>query len=117
MFILPSLISLNQKLLAYDFQAESGLSTTGRQTGHTTGYLPFSLTSWSGRIVATALGLMGVVFLGLIIYAGVLWLIAEGDEAKVEKARKILFQATIGLIIILAAYAISFFVISALAPK
>jgi hypothetical protein len=39
---------------------------------------------------------------------------SEGDEAKVEKAQKILRNAIIGLVITLAAYAISFFIVNAL---
>jgi hypothetical protein len=64
-------------------------------------------------IIQTVLGLLGVIFLCLIIYAGILWMTAEGDEQKIEKAQKILRNAVIGLIITVSAYAISFFVINA----
>jgi len=40
-----------------------------------------------------------------------LWLTAAGEESKVEKAMGILKTAVIGLVIILAAYSITYFVL------
>jgi len=47
----------------------------------------------------------------LIIYAGFLWMTAGGNPEQVDKAKQWLTNAIIGLAIILAAYAISGFVI------
>jgi hypothetical protein len=68
-------------------------------------------------IIQAMLGLLGVIFIVLIIYAGIAWMTAEGEEAKVEKAQKIMRNATIGLIIVISAYAISYFVINALSQR
>jgi hypothetical protein len=76
-----------------------------------------SLNQIIATIVQTILGLMGVIFMLLIVYGGVIWMTAEGEEAKVEKAQKILKNAIIGLIIVLSAYAISYFIINALSQK
>lgn len=65
-----------------------------------------------GTVVNSILGLLGVIFIVLIVYAGIQWMTAEGDEAKVEKAQTTMRNAIIGLIIIVAAYAISFFIIT-----
>jgi len=71
-----------------------------------------------GGIVATAiqafLGLLGIIFLVLIIYAGFNWMTAQGEEEKVTKAKETLQRAVIGLIIIIAAYSITYFVFNAL---
>ena len=64
-----------------------------------------------GAIVKVFLGFMGIVMVILIIYGGFLWMTAAGDEKKVEKAKEILKNAVIGIIIIIAAYAITVFVI------
>ena len=64
-----------------------------------------------GAVVNSVLGLLGVLFIVLIVYGGIIWMTAEGDEAKVEKAQTIIRNAIIGLIIIVLAYAISYFVI------
>lgn len=64
-------------------------------------------------VINSVLGLLGVIFLVLIIYAGFLWMTATGNDEQVTKAKNILTRSIIGVIIIVAAYAISFFVLSA----
>ena len=59
------------------------------------------------------IGLLGIIFVVLVIYAGWLRVASQGDAGKVEKSNKLLIQSTIGIVIIVAAYAISNFVISA----
>ena len=66
------------------------------------------------RIIRVALGLLGIVALGLILYAGFLWMTAGGNEEQVASAKKFLLNTVIGLAIILSAYAIVSFVISKL---
>lgn len=67
-----------------------------------------------GQIISIVLGLLGVGFLLLLIYSGFVWMTAGGDDEKVKKAKKILINATIGIIIVLMSYAIATFVINAL---
>jgi uncharacterized BrkB/YihY/UPF0761 family membrane protein len=69
-----------------------------------------TLSSTVGSLVSMIFGVLGVVFLLLIIYAGVLWMTAQGDSKKVQKAKDILTQSAIGLAITLSAFAISYFV-------
>lgn len=57
------------------------------------------------------LGLIAVI---MILWGGFQWLTAGGNEEKVDKAKKILTAAIIGLVIVLFAYAIANFVISVL---
>lgn len=67
-----------------------------------------------GDIVATvikaALSLLAVIFIVLIILAGFKWMTAQGNEENVKQAQETLKTAIIGLIIVLAAYGITFFV-------
>ena len=67
-----------------------------------------------GTIVGTILSLLGVIFSVLIIYGGFIWMLAGGNEQNVEKAKNILTQAIIGLVIVLMAYAITSFIGDAL---
>jgi hypothetical protein len=67
-----------------------------------------------GSIINVALGLLGMVLLVLIIYGGFLWMTAGGNSDQVDKAKKILINSIIGLVIIMAAYAISTFVFGAI---
>ncbi|MCX6782298.1 MAG: Ig-like domain-containing protein [Candidatus Magasanikbacteria bacterium] len=68
----------------------------------------------AARIIRVALGFLGIVALVLILYGGFTWMTAGGSEEKIQKAKKILMNAVIGLIIILSAYAIVSFVLQAL---
>ena len=66
------------------------------------------------NVIRIILGFLGVIALGLIIYAGWLWMTAAGEEQKIEQAKKILTNAVIGLVIILSAFAIASFILSRL---
>ena len=48
-------------------------------------------------------GLISLLFLILILYGGYLWMNARGKEDQVERAKKIMIEATIGLAIIISA--------------
>ncbi|MCF7794852.1 hypothetical protein K9M50_00620 [Patescibacteria group bacterium] len=58
-------------------------------------------------IINTVLSFLGVIFIIIIIYAGYKWLTAEGNDEAVNKAKGLLKNAIIGLLVVLAAYAIS----------
>ncbi|NTW22485.1 hypothetical protein HGA34_02990 [Candidatus Falkowbacteria bacterium] len=76
-----------------------------------------SLDPIIATIIQTALEFIGVIFLLLIIYGGYNWMTAAGDSGKVDTAKNTITRATIGLIVVLAAYAISYFVVRTLAEK
>jgi hypothetical protein len=65
-----------------------------------------------GNLIKSAIGILGIVFLILIVYAGYVWMTARGDEKVVTKAKDTLQRAIIGLIIVVAAYAITTFLFS-----
>lgn len=56
------------------------------------------------------LGLIGIIFLVLIIYSGFVWMTAMGEEAKVTTAKKIMTTAVIGVIIIIFGQVITLFI-------
>lgn len=66
------------------------------------------------RVINVALGLIGLVLLVLILYAGFTWMTAGGDAEKIDRAKKTLRNAIIGLVIVLSAWAITTFVINSL---
>ncbi len=67
-----------------------------------------------GNMIGAALGLLGVILVCIIIYAGFLWMTAQGSEEKVKMAKKMISNAVIGMVLIFAAYAITNFVIDSL---
>ena len=62
------------------------------------------------RIIRAAFGLVGIVMVVLILYAGYLWMTAGGNEEQISKAKGFLKNAVIGLAIMLSAFAIVTFV-------
>lgn len=68
-----------------------------------------SLSARVGELIGVILGFVGVIFLVLIIYAGITIMTANGNKTKVEEARKTITGAVIGLIVVLSAYAITAF--------
>ncbi|MBI5421846.1 hypothetical protein HZA44_01795 [Candidatus Peregrinibacteria bacterium] len=65
-------------------------------------------------IINYFLGILGLIAVAFLIYAGVLMVTAGGAEEQVTKARKIIMYAVIGIVIILLSYTIVTFVSSAL---
>ncbi|MEI6596597.1 MAG: Ig-like domain-containing protein, partial [bacterium] len=66
------------------------------------------------RVIRVIIGFLGIIAVCLIMYAGWLWTTSEGNEEKIEQAKKILKNAVIGLIIILASFAIVSFILNTL---
>ena len=63
-------------------------------------------------IVQFILGFLGLLAVIIVLYAGFQWMTAAGNEEKVTSARATLTAGLIGLVIILAAYALTQFVIN-----
>lgn len=72
---------------------------------------PKSPAEIAGGIIKAVLTLLGATTVILIVYGGFLWMTAAGNEERITKAKKILYNAVIGLIIVIMAYSITYFVI------
>lgn len=84
-----------------------GQTFTGEQAEKT---LAFKV----GQVAGMALSVFGVVFLCLVVYSGIEWMTAGGNEEKVSKARQRIMRAAIGLGIIMMAYALTTFIVTKL---
>ena len=95
---------------------DGSLYGAGQQAGYDTvsGTNPAYLI---GNIIKVVIGMLGVIFLILTIYAGITWMTAAGDSKKVDKAKGILVTSVVGLVIVLTSYAITGFVIDNLASS
>lgn len=120
-FLLASLLAVSllvpQLTLAVGEAATSyGLDATGKAAGLTTTTTENNdITAFIGKfIIKPILGLVGLGFFVLIIYGGVLWMIAGGNETMVKKAQSILMNAFIGAVVIVAAYALTNAILNAI---
>lgn len=65
----------------------------------------------AGNVIKVLLALLGVIAVVLILYGGFMWMTAMGNDEKVTKAKSLIGAGIIGLLVILAAYAITIFVL------
>ncbi len=96
---------------SYNFASSSGLVHTSQQAGYDINDQNQTPEAYISRIITIILSILGVIFLGLTIYGGIVWMTAQGNEERVKKAKELITEAIIGLIIVIAAYAITFFVL------
>ncbi len=97
--------------------AQSAVTTIseGLDTAAGTSYsTELTLTVFVGNMIRTLLAATGIVFLIITVYAGILYMIAQGETEKIKKAKSMLTSSVIGLIIIVGAYAITRYVVDAL---
>lgn len=84
-------------------QSAAGLGTTVR-----------SPAEIFGSIINVVLGFLGILLLGYMLYAGFLWMTSGGESEKAEEAMTMIKNSVIGLLIIIAAFSISNFVLNSL---
>lgn len=75
------------------------------------------LLTMAGLIINAILGLVGAIFIVLMILAGFQWMTAAGNEQKTEKALATIKHSIIGLIITLSSWAIWEFIFTAFINK
>jgi hypothetical protein len=63
------------------------------------------------NIIRLVLGLLALIAVILILYSGFLYMTSGGNETQVEKAKKVIKNAVIGLVIVLASFGIVSFII------
>ncbi len=64
--------------------------------------------------ISLVLSLLATIFLVLMVIAGFKWMTAGGNQEVISKSGKSIKEAIIGLIIVLAAYSITWFIFSQL---
>ncbi len=84
------------------------------QAGTNLGLSSLSPSIIIARIINAILAILAVIIVIYMIYAGALWMTAAGKEDQIEKAKKTLINAVIGLIIVLSSWGITRFVLQKL---
>ncbi|MDD4332598.1 MAG: hypothetical protein PHT51_00615 [Patescibacteria group bacterium] len=69
------------------------------------------IAKYIGGIIAIA-AFLGVIFILNLVLAGYEWMTAGGDAEKAGKARKRIYYSIIALILFVASYVITYFIIS-----
>ena len=110
--------AISPAVIAAPIKFKTQFDNSLKSTGEVAGYRAFdpkgggkALMVYIGIYIQAALSFLGVLFLILMIYGGYVWMKARGNESEVTRAKDILTNAGIGLVIVVLAYAISYFVI------
>lgn len=109
LFLFFSIAVSSNFVLAYNFNDGSGLNTTANGAGYDqSADAKTFLTSKIGIAISVVVSFIGIILLCLIIYGGYLWMTAMGNESQIDKAKGIIKNAIIGVIIVFCAYMITY---------
>ena len=86
------------------------LNSVGNTAGFVTDQNKASTSIVVGTVIQIVIGLLGLIFIILIIIAGFKWMMANGNEEEVKKSLRIIKESIIGLIIILSAWSLWTFI-------
>ncbi len=93
------------------WDSQVGIEDIGQKAYGETG-APQDIRVTVMEIINVVLQLLSVIFVVLIIISGYQWMTAGGNEEQIKKAKKNLTNAVIGLVIILASWGISYFILT-----
>ncbi len=110
--VLVALLILPYFVFATNSSSTLGtLSAVANQGGYQATSPQTLLPTIIGNVIKVALGLLGTIFIILIIIGGYLWMTASGNEETIKKAQNYITRAIIGLVVTLSAWAIWFFLL------
>ncbi|MBI4135873.1 hypothetical protein HY477_04030 [Candidatus Uhrbacteria bacterium] len=116
-FLIVFLIALSVTAVFAQDKAGFGLEETAAAGGlisDANSPPAFGPATVAGRIVGYLLAFVGVIFFALMIWGGILWMTARGNEDQVKKALDLIKSAIIGMVIVFASYVITNFVLTRL---
>lgn len=92
----------------WNMQKDSGVETIGDKAFG--GKTPLDIRKITARVMKAFIGLLGIVFLVLVIFAGVKYMTASGNEDTMKEAISQIKTGVIGLFIVMASYAIASYI-------
>lgn len=110
-FILSAILLLSP-LVALAYVGGQEPVDLGLKYGAATGLGGHDVRYTVAMIINALLGILGIVSVVIIIYAGMRWMTSGGNDEAIGSAQKTLLAAVIGLVIILLAYSITRFVMT-----
>lgn len=108
LFLTPANATTTSAGIKGAFSSEGKLGNFAKDIGYN--QEPQTPEYYVGLIINIIFSILGVIAVVLIIFNGFKWMTAGGNETKVKEARGGLTSSILGLLIILASYAITFFI-------
>ncbi len=112
MLLLGVFLSVAPVVRADDYGLGAAAEQAGIKDKKIAGYN--NVTEAIGGIIKIVLDFLGIIFFLLVLYAGFVWMTSMGNTEKVEQAKGIIEGAAIGLIVVIASYAIATFLFNSL---
>ncbi len=112
--IIIGLIVVSLLLVRVVWAQDFGVEQLGDELGGVIGETGKDPRTTIANIINLALGFLAIIALGIVLYAGTLWMTSAGNEDKITKAKNTLKAGLIGLGIILSAWIIVTFAIGRL---
>jgi hypothetical protein len=109
-FVLTPVMAFSLPVLAADLNPW-GTDTLKENVQTETGLGDRDPRDIAASVIRIILGFLGIVAVIIILLGGFKWMTAGGNEDKVGEAKKLITAGIIGLVIIIAAFAIATFVL------
>jgi hypothetical protein len=100
LFFLPNFVSA-------ETAGDIAKNTLQQSFASETGVTQASVGEVISSSVTIILGMLGIIFFILAVYAGFLWTTAQGDEGKIGEAKQTIVRATLGFVVVISSYALS----------
>jgi len=110
-FILTPVMAFSLPVIAADELNPWGTDTLRENIQTETGLGDRDPRDIAASVIRIILGFLGIVAVIIILLGGFKWMTAGGNEDKVGEAKKLITAGIIGLVIIIAAFAIATFVL------
>lgn len=112
----PALVALPAAAQQGSFSVDNAFGGSGLKTNVDQG---LGLGNKDPREIAASvlnvlMGFLGIIAVVIILIGGFKWMTAGGGEDKIGEAKKMITAGVIGLVIILAAWGVTIFVLNAL---
>jgi len=110
-----------KKLYRLAYLAPLALATQANAQGISIDF-PQSFAGFSSQDIKTTIeniiriivGFLGIITIIIILAGGFKWIASGGNEDKIAEAKKLISAGVVGLVVVLAAYAIASFVVNSL---
>jgi amino acid transporter len=109
LLLLAPIFSLSASTSGTLAEDQEGLADIGRAFGENGE--PRDVRLIAVQIINVVLTVLALIFVVLFIFGGFKWMTAAGNDDQIGKAKKTLVAAVIGLVIVIAAWGISRFII------
>jgi len=111
-FVIVGILLVGSQCLAVDIGSQLTKAGQGAYGGSLQGTT--SLPVMIGGIVKVILGFMGMLLALILIYSGYLYMTAGGEQKQIDKAKNYIRNGIVGLLIVVASYAITTYVVNSL---